>query len=458
MPTEVWFRNPNNYIRELVECGVGNIAWDRGILVKKGIDPAKHADLFFGKTIPYRLLLVGAQGTAELRPGDTMQKPSAVYPTWTYGEELELLEEIMARPMGEDRQVCNDDSIEPDMRPVFGQEHRVVITDLPAANHGPTRKFLARLKELQEEYHDCIVHVHGLYSYRVAFGLGFRSADVEPRTSAQKGKLLMPSGREVLFEKVQGNAQWLTVLGFTPGDMTVPRNRCMYNIKSALWAGEHYGELFKFKATPSAGPIDTETPDGEFKPTETRSHLSVVKTKAQEGDKFHCDTCSLQNSCKYFRSGAVCTVPGAEPTSLARYFQTRDSGMILDGLGTLVAAQTRRLERGMQAEEDFGELDPEVTKLINAVFNQGVQLAKLVDPSMRGSAVKVNIGVGAGGAAQVVASSTPNELIGGVVRELEARGIPRDKITPDLIKSVLSASGDSTKTAIEGHIVNREAS
>lgn len=457
MPTEVWFRNPNNYIRELVECGVGKIAWDRGYLVKKGIDPAKHADLFYGKAIPYRVLLVGAQGTAELRPGDKVDSPSAVYPTWTYGEDLELLEEVMARPMGTDRDVCNDKSLDPDQRPVFGQEHRVVITDLPGANLGPGRKILMRLKEMQQEYPDCILHIHGLYGFRVAFGLGFRSADMEPRTAAQKGKIMLPSGREMMYERVQGQAKWVTALGFTPGDLEVPRNRCMYNIKSAEWAGQHYEELFKFQAQVNSQPVDTETPSDKYEPPQTKSHLSVVK-KAQEGDKFHCDTCSLQNECKFFRSGAVCSVPGAEPAELARFFQTRDSDMILDGLGVLVAAQTRRLERGMKQESDFGELDPEVTKLLNAVFNQGVQLAKLHNPNLRGAGVKINVGVGAGGSAQVVAASTPNELIGGVMRELEARGIPRDKITPDLIKSVLGSSGESARSAIEGHLVNKEAS
>lgn len=458
MPTEVWFRNPSNYIKELVECGVGNIAWDRGFLIKKGIDASKHADLFFGLAIPYRILLVGEQGTAELGPGRGVDNPLAVYPTWEYGEDASLLEEIITRPVGQDPQICNDKSVQPDERPVFGQEHRVVITELPPAGTGPGRKFLSYLKELQEDNPGCIIHVHGLYGWKVAFGMGWRAADVEPRTAAQKGKVHLPSGSEATFERVQANAKWVTALGFKPADLAVPRNRCMYNIKSAVWAGQHYEELFAFRSRGTGKMPDIETPDGEFKPEETKSPLPA-RVKAREGDKFHCDTCSLQNDCSFQRAGAVCSVPGAEPTELSRFFKTRDSDMIIDGLGVLMAAQTRRLDRGMQQEEAFGELDPEVTKLINSVFAQGVQLAKLVNPNLRGSAVKVNIGVGAGGSAQVVAGSSPHELIGGVVRELEARGIPRDKITPDLVKSVLEASTDPAKArqAIEGHVINKDA-
>lgn len=459
MPTEVWFRNPSNYIRELVDCGEGRIAWDRGSLVKKKIEPLKHAELFYGMSVPFRLLIVGDQGTAELQPGRGMEDPVAVYPTWVYGESSELLHEIIERPVGEDPKICADKSVPPDERPVLGQEHRVVITGLPPSNHGPGRKILTLLRELQMENPNCIIHIHGLYSYRVAFGMGFGSADMDPRTPAQKGKVVIPSGDEVLFEKVQRNAQWIGALGFKPGELSDPKKRCMYNIKSAVWAGENYDKIFKFRTTASSAPVDTETPDAEYKPVETKSHLSVSKAlKPQDGDQFTCDTCSLQTECKYQRAGAVCTVPNAEPAALANYFKTRDSEMILDGLAVLVAANTRRLERGMQQEEAFGDIDPEVTKLLNGVFNQGVQLAKLADPKLRGGGVKVQVGVqnNVGGAAQVTVA-TPHELIGGVVRELEARGIPRDKITPALVQSVLAQAGnpDSRREAIEGALVNK---
>lgn len=459
MPTEVWFRNPSNYIRELVECGVGNVAWDRGILVKKAIDPMKHAELYFGKAIPYRLLLVGPQGTAELRPGRGADDPVAVYPTWTYGESTELLEEIISRPVGQDLQYCSDKTVSPDERPVYGQEHRVVITDLPPSNRGAGRKILTMLKELQEEYPECKIHIHGLYSWKVAFGMGWSAADVEPRAAAQKGKVHLMSGQEMTYERVQSNAKWVTALGFKPADLAIPRNRCMYNIKSAMWAGENYDRLFNFRTRASSETPDISTPDANYQPAETKSSFTK-KVTAKEGDKIVCDTCSLQTECKYQRSGAVCTVPDAEPAPLANYFNTRNAELIVQGLGTLVAANTRRLERGMQSEEAFGELDPEVTKLIGSVFQQGVQLAKLLDPNLRGSAVKVQIGVGQGGQAQVaVAAATPHELIGGVVRELEARGFTRDQITPDLVKSVLTSSTnpESVTRAIEGHIVSKGA-
>lgn len=455
MGTEVWFRNPDNYIRELVECGQANIAWDRGYLVKKRIDPLKHAHLYYGKAYEYRIFLVGEQGTAEYGPGDLFSKPKAVYPTWRYGDDSAILEEIIERPVGTDVNLCSIKGLPPDETPVLGQEHRVVITDIPVTSSGPGRKFIRYLKELQEDYPACIIHVHGLYGWRVAFGMGFGAADVEPRTAAHKGKVYLPSGREMQFEHVQRHSQWVTGLGFKPADLAIPRNRCMYNIKSAVWAGENYEKLYKFK-TAGEVELDVTTPDASYVPAETKTYLSKNK-KALPGDHFQCDTCSLQDACKYYRDGAVCSVPGADPIPLARMFKTRDSATILDGLGTLLAAQTNRLEQGMQEEKLYGELDPEVTKIANQVFGNAVQLAKLLDPNLRGG-TKVQVNVGAGGAA-AVAMATPQQLIGAAVRELELQGISRDKITSGMIQGLLEgmASQDKTRAAIEGTVIEHES-
>ena len=90
--TEVWFRNPHNYVRELVEVGYGNIAWDMGMLVSRGIDPVKHAQLYFDSAqVPWRILLVGTQGSVEIDKDHGPGNPIGVYPTWEYGEDFELL-------------------------------------------------------------------------------------------------------------------------------------------------------------------------------------------------------------------------------------------------------------------------------------------------------------------------------------------------------------------------------
>jgi hypothetical protein len=455
--TEVWFRNPDNYIKELVEVGVGRVAWDRGLLVKRKIDPVKHAGLYFGNAIQFRALLVGDQGTAEYRNGDSLERPTAVYPTWVYGEDLSLLEEILEYPPGEDMVSCNDMTVSSDERPVWGQEHRVVITDIPNSRTGAGRKFLSVLRTLQEDYPKAIIHVHGLYGFRVAFGMGFSAADIEPRTTAQKGKVFLPSGHEERFEQMVAHPQWATMLGFKPVDLKIPRNRCMYNIKSALWAGENYDKIFNFKTTRTAAEeIDTTSSDQNHTALESPRRLMKNGLVVQEGDRFACDTCSLAKDCKYYRDGAVCSVPGAEPTNLAKLFQTRDSDRIIDGLGTLVAKNTQRLERGLREEESFGDVNPEVTKMLGQVFDQGIKLAKLVDPNLRGGA-RVQVNVGNGGVASVT-DANPRQLVATAIRELESRGIAREDITPEMIGGMLEgmANPASAQRAIESTVVARQ--
>lgn len=441
--TETWFRNPDLYVKEFLEVGARRLIWDEGFLVKRRIDPLKFVDLWFPAGLSWRMIVAGREYAREYRPGDAIDKPTAVYPVWNYGEDFEFLETQVAVAWGEDEDHCADESIPRENRPIFGQEHRVIVGDVPIASTGPGKRFLRQLAELQREFPDTMVHVHGLYGFKSAYGLGFNAVDIEPRTLAKKGKVVLPMGREMRFEQTTQFAQWITIMGFSPVDLSIPRNRCMYNIKSAMWAGEHYMENFKFKMK-GAG-TDPMDPSGG-PPTGGLVHSG----KAENGDKFLCDTCSLSDKCKYYRTGAVCSIPDSEPADLSRMFMTRDADTIIGGLGTVLAAQTRRAERGMQEEEDFGELDPEVTRILNSVFTGGVKLAKLLNPALNGGP-KVGVFVGAGGNVGVT-TGNPSQLTAKVVAELESRGVPRDKITSEMIINVLSGGDESKRQAIEAHV------
>lgn len=422
--------------------------------VKRQIDPIKHAQVYFAGN-PWRVLMVGEQGTAEYT-SESPSEPVGVYPTWDASvEQLDLLEEMMQYPLGDDADACNDPTLADDQRPVAGQEHRVVAINIPDVGRPVGRALVRKLKELQEDYPECRLHIHGLYSWRVSFGLGFGAADVDPRTNAGKGKVTLPSGKEMIAEKTVNVPQWVTLLGMKPVDLTrEPRNRCIYNIKSAIWAADNFMDnvAFASRPAPAGTPAPVDTTTKTVKPVETAAKKPWSSPMvAQPNDKINCDTCSLQDKCKYYRQGSVCSVPGSEPAELAKHFKTRDADQIIDGLGTLLALQARRLDRGVADENMYGELDPEVTKIANQLFTNGVKLAKLVDPSLNGGpSVQVNVG----GAAAVQAS-TPNQVLGAIVRELETRGVPRDKITPTMVEGMLGelAGGRSKEQIIEGHVL-----
>lgn len=436
MGTQAWFRDPHSYVREMVEARVGNVAWNRGALVRRKIDPVKHAELYFGgASIDWRVLAIGEQGAAEWRPGDTTEAPSAVYPVWRYEDPFSLLEELVEQPVGEDKEICATEG-PADEIPKFGQEHRVVITDLPASNLGAGRQILRMLRILQEDNPKCIIHLHGAYSWRVAFGYNLGAADVDPRFGAQKGRVCLPQGKEVPFEHLYQNVQWATVLGFAPSDLATPRNRCIYNIRSAVWAAENYGSLNAF-TTRRGGRVDTTSSDAEHEPNQTKDPVAG-HLKKKEGDKVVCNTCSVQDKCKNFRDGSVCTLPNAETKSLASKFGTRDAEEILDGLGALMATGAHRLERGLRLEAEDGDIDPKVTTILNSLHAQGVTMAKMLDPSLRGGA-KVQVNVGNGGQAAIVTQASPQQLVAGIMRELENKGIPRADITSEMIKNLLAA-------------------
>lgn len=432
--TEVWARNPDNYIKECIEAGLTRVVFDYGHLRKKSIDPHRFLSLYYGVTTPWRALIIGAQGTLEIDPEHDMEHPKSIFPTWEYGKNASDLEEMVSHP-------------------VLGQEHRVVIIRPPAANANIGRAFYRILAETQDEYPECIIHVHGLYSYRLMFAPWFRSVDFEPRTLAAKGKVTLPTGKEVKYERTFDESHWVTLLGMRPVDLRIPRNRCIYNIKSAMWASEHFKEAVKIK-TKGFTHVD---PDDPIKRVVENRSIFLHRVQPRQGDKFLCNLCSLQTVCKYFREGAVCIVPESEPVELARFFKTRDSDTIIDGLGTLLAAETRRLEKAIVKEEqEFAKegLDPKITKIVQGLFDRGVKLAKLVNPSLA-----------AAGAAKItqtnltqINASNPQAIMAGIVATFSAMGIPREEITPEMVMKMFDTpSEDYQQKAIEVAATERTA-
>lgn len=457
MATEVWFRDPHNYVRELVECGESKITWNRGVLAKRSIDPVAFGELYYGRSSMPRQICIGSQGSPEVGLGHGLDNPIAVYPTWTYGDPLVFLEDMMAEPLGSNLEACMDPRLDKDERPVYGQEHRVIVTSLPDTKSGLGRQLLMILKQLQEDHPECNLMLHGLYSFKYALAMGFGSADIEPRTSAANKRVILASGAEADYRHVQNQAKWLAAVGMKPADLDAPRGRCMFNIRSAAWAGVNLSKVTSFRSTPHKD-VDTETPTEKYVMPEGRNRLPV---KVKAGDKVICDSCTLQLDCKQFRQGEVCSLTDSDTGKLAKMFGTRDSQNIVDGLQALAMMQANRLERAAAEETILGDISPEVSKMINSLFAHGVTLAKLLDPSLRGGGVKVQVGVVNGQAtAAVTTGATPAEITGQVVRALEQQGVPRDKITPELVMATLQsmAAPDARTRAIEGAAIVAEDS
>lgn len=442
---EFWARNAEPYIRECLEEGLSKFIFSRKFLDGRVIDVEKFIDLFLTPPIEYRVLIVDPAGTLELRRGDTLARPSAVYPTWDYNiDDIATLEELVETPVGSDWDACNDPRIPIEERPVYGQEHRVVITGLPPVGTGIGRRFTMTLRSLQEEYPAAILHVFGLSSFRVMFGFGFGAADYEPQETAKRKSVVLPNGKVIRFEDAQRWQKWFTLLGCSVADMGVPRKRTLYNIKSALWAVEHFRDDAPFVTRSRTYVVD---PDVSTQIQPTGSRMSRGGPPATVGDKLLCDSCSLATRCKSFRQGEVCSLKGSETATLAKLFRSRDPDQIIDGLGSIMTVQTERLEQALEVEQEFGgkdgaALDGEVTRLANSIFDRGTKLAKLLDPARFGPKVAMNI-TGPGAPER---SITPAEAVAGVVKELRAQGFADEQITPEMIDALLSNKPELEET------------
>ena len=440
MTTEVWLRNPDNYIREAIEVGHHDFIWDYGVTRKKDVDPYKLCQLYLGVQ-PWRAMVARSHGTSLHDNDHDLDNPAAVFPTWEYGESIEILMDMIDNPVGESLRKCNDQNVPKEVRPVYGQEHRVVIAKLPSTTTGIGRKFFQMLSRLQDENPDVTIHLHGCYSYRYMFGLEFTSVDIDPRTLAAKDKVTLPSGKNVTQASSTQQAHWVKLMGMNPVDLKQPRNRCIFNIKSAIWAAEYFQEAVQFK-TSGFQHIDPDDPTARVP---RNNSVMVKRRKKSPGDKWLCDICNLQTVCKFYRQGAVCIVPESEPVELARFFKSRDSGTILEGLGTLMAVSSTRLQKALEKEEETESLNPETRKIIGDLFKNGVQLAKLVDPALA-----------AAGAARVTTNNltqinagNPQELMAAIMDEFEKKGIPRSQVTPEMIQMILSKPEDMRDRAIE---------
>lgn len=142
--------------------------------------------------------------------------------------------------------------------------------------------------------------------------------------------------------------------------------------------------------------------------------------------------------------------------ALADAFGSRNADTIITGLSDLLKMQADRTERAIERESVDEEMDPEVTRMINALMKNGTMLAKLLKPELNGKgAVTVNVGVN-GSAAVAVAGADPSQLVANAVAALERQGVPRDQITPDMIKMLLTPSLQPERAAIEGTVVRNE--
>lgn len=420
-----------------------------------------------------RIMLIGIQGSSEYGIMSNINKPDAVYPTWSgKNDEWSELVDFIEHPWGENEELCNDESINKALRPVFGQKHRVVIHNSPAIVSGVGKKFWLTVDRVQSDYPEVELFINGTRSYSNLFGLDWKAVDYGLCDAGDVNNWFhLPSGILIDFDEPRATERlfqwesWIRMLGFTPQEIVADqRRRYAFRIRSARWANKHFRDNFRFHIKHlNVTPDEAMISDGKYVPPPSRSIILRRKLyTTKEADKALCDRCRIAPGCKMYRADSICGLPkkeGNEMGELVDYFQSRNASKVVDGLAYLTRLQARRLESAMEKESNEEDLDPEVTKQMNSLFSNGVKLAKLVDPQLAGPGTKVQVNVGTGGNAQVVASTNPKEMMAAIVGALEDAGVAREDITPQMVKGLLVSLGSSSpQNAIEAAKVLAEKS
>lgn len=452
---DLWIMQPQKFLDIALEEGFRKFCFPVYKIVRNGYDILAQVRAGTAAYGPVDVMMIDDSGAAEYNTFSSYLQPRAVYPTWSpMKDEWEQLIWLLENPVGQNETFCNDPGIASEMRPVWGQDHKVVVYSLMKTGQ-ERADFILRLHQLQLDYPEATIMLVDCSRFSDLFGLSFKQVSYLPMALSvhglATGQIHLPSGRLVKQEKIHDRRykDWFHLVGMDQLDVLDIEDQIRFCLRSARWASLNFSRVTPFVAsrpTSSSGKITVFVPNEFHKVSEANFILPAARRKlmrnlgihATDLDKFRCDTCILHNACTLYREGSVCTVEGSDTVALADSFGTRNAQAIINGLTEIVKRNAERLEDAMTAEEKAADgLDPEVTKLTKTVFDQGVKLAKLIDPALAGGPkVQVNVGV-AGGAQVAVSGSDPKQLMATVVAELESAGIPRDKIDGDMIKGVL---------------------
>lgn len=467
MSVDLWLRQPKGYLAEALEEGFRQFSWHVPALYKSRTEVLswlRAHSLGYGDNI--KLRLIDYHGCAEYTIFSNYDSPTAVYPTWAAEDEpWEQLEWLIKNPVGENVEFCTTEDVPKNMRPVLGQRHVIAIHRLPPP--GIQQSLLAlRLRELQLDNPQVELFISGFRQFNSLFGMDFKAVDWMPLQMTPTGGVyelvILPTGKMLTREHIWDPRyrDWFELLGFDQLETVTRDELTQFTLRSAMWAWRNWDRVVPFVTKKAfvrdyvkEHPDFIKVDDRSFVlPAARRKLMRSLGLKAGEYDMFTCDTCILHNVCTLYRENSVCTVKGSDAVPLADSFGSRNVDVLIGGLSEVLRRQAERLEDSMAAEEAAGDgLDPEVTKLSKTVFDQGVKLAKLMDPGrFAGPKVNVNVGVGSGGNASVAVSTDPRQMVAGIVAELEAQGIPREKITSDMIKGVLEGAAHAgAKRAVE---------
>lgn len=476
VPVQVWVRRPWSARQLFTEHPYSRFVFTPADLSRNRLNP----DVLLRRMLPpgmdYEYMLLDRRAAllhSSARYNDADYEPRRI-PTWAATEDPDMLLRLCASR----------------------RYPRIVVGWFPRGVEVRERNWrvLQFLHRVGAEFPDVKLHLSGSRVFRHMFGLNFSSVDYEPVSEALSHRVVLPNGKLATMSTWPKNMKWIHVLGFSTSELLTKDGRVRFNMMSALWAAEHWRDAEPIPATsgearktdplgvlslrakrqwtPLRGSSElrqqfrtpwldpdlfgqtSPDPDEPYAFAEPVIGAEMVPVShpveiAGSRDKILCDSCSLAPKCRVFREGSVCIVSSSPTSRLAESFGTRDTETIKGVLGEILARQVERYERSAVRFRDDDESDitdlkraKHLMDMENSLVRSTETFMKILDPSFRESNVPS------------ISSTTmhvynPQVLVADVVRQLEASGVARSQLTPEMIQKALEGRSGGT-VPVEG--------
>ena len=292
-------------------------------------------------------------------------------------------------------------------------------------NRGKIREKIESLNKVQG---DAKIHIVGSSSIALMLENKIDAMDVNPLKFANTGILVLPNGRQIVKDNFSEEKKWIRLVGYTLTDLHSKEDYVRFNIKSFLMAGRGEINMFDSPKFPALRE-SSGTPPKQSK-TEMKKNLTLAREKGKQIREYRraqifCDVCI--NKCDMFSEGAIC-VKNSEFKSLATIFNTRDSELMTEALVCVLASQAERYQEFRIKEKASKTLMPELTKIEASLLKNGIEMLKVLNPTLRPVSNKLIM-------------ENPNILAAIMVKQIDEAGIERGKIDPaDVLRAITDGS------------------
>lgn len=442
---DLWWENPLKRPDLLVDSGECQVILNYLKLHKRGMTARQFMQMHF-HGMPWKCYVMDKYNCYLIDYTCEDKEIRGSWPVWDFRtSSFQDLKELIEVPW--DRRPIHINAQWWEI-PVEGQQHRVFCYSVPAERFNQlivNRRI--RLSKVQRLYPEVELFLRMKYmSIPLAFAAGFSACSIalEDTASLKHSSIFLPNGKEVRLPEIERYKQYIEYFGF---DINEVRNnhdeQMLYNIASVRYAAHHWDdptgpyapEKGRFvKTNPEYNQPDMYAPMPSY---QNNKMFNGKYDKMKDTDKILCDSCALWRLCPAYRAEAVCGLPGTESKKLADLALSRNADDVVSMLASIVSKQAERVEARIEDEQLApGGHDKEIDKMLNNTFRNGVQLAKLRDPSLGRPLVQVNVAQNPN--TKAIASADPRVIAAGVIAELESSGVRREDITESMINDYLT--------------------